>query len=98
MLSSLSTENKLVLGLTALAFIVFALASSLLVPRYRPDFPGRGGVRLFVIITILLFVAMLAAVQIFGKESEEGEEPAPGETTTVESESAPAPPARVRLQ
>jgi uncharacterized cupredoxin-like copper-binding protein len=69
-LLALSTGHKLGLGLAAAIFIVFALASSFLLPRYRPDFPGRR-VGAFVAASILLFVGMMVAVQIFGKESEE---------------------------
>ena len=75
MLLALSTGHKLGLGLTAVVFIVFALSSSFLLPRYRPDFPGRR-VGAFVAASILLFVGMMVAVEIFGKESEEPAEAA----------------------
>jgi plastocyanin len=68
-LLALSTGHKLGLGLAAVVFIVFALASSFLLPRYRADFPGRR-LGAFVAASVLLFVGMMAAVQIFGKESE----------------------------
>ena len=63
--ATLSSTQKLGLGLSGLAFIVFALVSSMLVPRWRPDFPGR---RLgwFVFVSILFFVGMMCAVLIFG--------------------------------
>ena len=59
--ATLSSTQKLGLGLSGLAFIVFALVSSMLVPRWRPDFPGR---RLgwFVFVSILFFVGMMCAV------------------------------------
>ena len=41
MLAALSTAHKLGLGLSGLAFIVFALVSSMVLPRRNPDFPGR---------------------------------------------------------
>jgi hypothetical protein len=47
-------------------FIAFALASSLLVPRYKPDFPGPNGLSVFAIASIVLFVLMIAAVNFFG--------------------------------
>lgn len=67
MLAALSTGHKLGLGLSGLAFIVFALSSAMLIPRTNPDFPGR---RLgwYVFVTFLLFVGMMAAVFVFGKE------------------------------
>ena len=70
MLAALSTQNKIALGGIAAVFIVFALASALLIPRFRPDFPGRGGLKLFVVVTLALFVAMMAAVELFAKEEE----------------------------
>ena len=77
MLAALSTAHKLGLGLSALAFIVFALLSAMVIPRSNPDFPGR---RLgwFVFVSILFFVGMMCAVFFFGKEEEEpsGGEPA----------------------
>jgi plastocyanin len=69
-LLALSTGHKLGLGLTALLFIVFALASSFLLPRYRPDYPGRG-LKWFALASSLLFVAMLGAVEVFGREPAE---------------------------
>ena len=41
MLAALSTAHKLGLGLSGVAFIAFALVSAMLIPRTRPDFPGR---------------------------------------------------------
>jgi len=74
---ALATENKLVLGLTAAVFIVFALVSALVIPRSRPDFPGSGqGLRLFIAGTALLFVAMMTAMALFGEDEEEGHEAA----------------------
>jgi NADH:ubiquinone oxidoreductase subunit 3 (subunit A) len=66
-LAALSTGHKFGLGLSGLAFIGFALASAMLIPRTRPDFPGR---RLgwYVFVTVLLFIGMMAAVFVFGKE------------------------------
>ena len=70
MLLALSTGHKIGLAGVGLVFILFALASSFLLPRYRPQFPaGRLGT--FILVTIALFVGMLVAVEIFGRESEE---------------------------
>ena len=54
----------------AAIFIAFALISAMVMPRYRPNFPGRS-LPLFLLITVALFVAQLTAVLIFGAESEE---------------------------
>ena len=73
MLAALSTAHKLGLGLSGLTFIAYALISSMLIPHYRPDFPGR---RLgwFVFVTVLFFIGMMNAVFWFGKEKK-GPEP-----------------------
>ena len=47
-------------------FIAFALVSSLLVPRYKPDFPGPAGLSVFAIASVVMFVLMIAAVNFFG--------------------------------
>jgi mono/diheme cytochrome c family protein len=94
-LYALTTNQRLGLGGTALLFIAFALVSSLLIPRYRPDFPGRKGLGLFIVVTVILTIAMLGAVEVFAKEShaaeaEHGAETT--ETTTTEATPPPAPP------
>jgi mono/diheme cytochrome c family protein len=81
-LVALTTNQKLGLGLTAAVFIAFALLSALVIPRWRPDFPGRG-LTVFVVLTVILTIAMLGAVEVFAKEEEHGEAvPETTETTT----------------
>jgi uncharacterized cupredoxin-like copper-binding protein len=67
-------------------FAGFSLIVSMLVPRYRPQFPGRG-LGVFIVACLLLFVGMMAAVVTFGKESEaataEGHTTAAATTTTT---------------
>ena len=87
MLLALSTAHKLGLAGVAALFILFALASSFLFPRYRPQYPA-GRLGWFVLVTLVLFVGMLAAVEIFGREPAEkaaagNEKPSP--TTSVAS-------------
>jgi mono/diheme cytochrome c family protein len=91
-LLALTTNQKLGLAGTAAVFIAFALISSLVIPRARPSFPGRG-LALFIILTGMLTIAMLGAVEVFAKESEHGEAAgeAPAETTTT-GETTPEPP------
>jgi hypothetical protein len=72
MLAALSTGHKLGLGLSALAFIVFALVTTMVVPRYNPDFPGRRK-PLYILFCFLFFTWMLAAVVIFGREAKKPE-------------------------
>ena len=70
LVAGLSTGHKIGLALVAAAFIAFALSASFLAPRRRPDFPGRNGLSVFVIVCIAFFAAMLAAVAYFGREAE----------------------------
>ncbi len=101
MLLGLTTDQKLGLAGTAAVFIAFALVSALLIPRYRPDFPGRKGIGLFLVLTALLTIAMLGAVEVWAKEEEHGaaetHETTPTETgtgttpaTTTTAEKQPA--------
>jgi plastocyanin len=69
-LLALSTGHKIGLAGVAAVFIVFALASSFLFPRYRPQFPA-GRLGWFILATLVLFVGMLFAVEFFARESEE---------------------------
>lgn len=80
MLLALTTNQKLGLAGTAAVFIAFALISALLIPRGKPDFPGRRGLVPFILVTAILTIAMLGAVEVFAKE-EHPETEAPGETT-----------------
>jgi hypothetical protein len=58
--------HEIGLIVVAALFISFALASSFLVPRYKPDFPGPAGLSVFVIASIAFFVLMVAAVNFLG--------------------------------
>lgn len=84
-LFALSAGSKIGLAVVAGLFIVFALASALLIPRFRPEFPGSRRLPLFIAATIVLFLATMVAVQVFGREEEEAEahEAAAGETIEV---------------
>lgn len=91
MLLALTTGHKIGLAGFAALFIVFALASALLIPRWRPDFPGARGRKWFILATLLLFVAMLFAVETFAKEEEGGHEASPT-TQTQPTGTQPGPP------
>ena len=80
---ALSTGHEIGLGVTALVFILFALASSFLFPRYRPDYPGRG-LLAFIVIAFVFFFGMLTAVEVFGAESKHHGEAVAAETTTTQ--------------
>jgi hypothetical protein len=64
-IAALDTGQKLGLGLSGLAFIIYALVSSMLIPRAKPDYPGRN-LGWFVFVSILFFVGMMCAVLFFG--------------------------------
>jgi len=83
---ALSTGHEVGLGVTALVFILFALASSFLFPRFRPDYPGRG-LPAFIVISFVFFFGMLTAVENFGGESKHGEAAA-AESTTAQTTTA----------
>jgi uncharacterized cupredoxin-like copper-binding protein len=85
---ALSTGHEVGLGVTALVFILFALASSFLFPRFRPDYPGRG-LLAFIVVAFVFFFGMLTAVEVFGAEEEHHAEAA-GETTTAPVETTTA--------
>jgi cytochrome c553 len=81
LLAALETSHAIALGLIAGAFIVFALLVALVIPRYRPDFPGEKGLKPFLACCVVLFVAMLLAVELFAGEPAESE--AAGESTAA---------------
>jgi mono/diheme cytochrome c family protein len=97
-LVALTTNQKLGLAGTAAVFIAFSLIVALWIPRYRPDFPGPKGLSLFIVVTALLTIAMLGAVEVFAVEDEEHAAETTAETTetgetetteTGETETAP---------
>ena len=70
MVLALTTSHKVGLLVFAGVFIAFAVLSAIVIPRFRPNFPGRG-LPLFLIATVALFIATFTSVLIFGAESEE---------------------------
>lgn len=104
-LLALETGNKIALLVSAGLFIAFALAASMVVPRYRPEFPGRG-MGVFLLASVVFFVGTMGATIVFGKEPEEAgahgeaaateEQPAesePAESEPIETETEEEPPA-----
>ena len=90
---ALSTTNKLVLALVAGAWVVVSLVVSMVLPRSRPDFPGKG-LNAFIALAFVFFAGMLATVFVFAKEAKTGEataEPALTQTgVTSTTSTAPA--------
>jgi len=82
LLLGLSVGQKIGLGLAVLGFAGFSLIVSMLVPRWYPQFPGRG-LRVFLVTCVLLFVGMMCAVIFIARETSEAE--AKGNETTTEA-------------
>jgi mono/diheme cytochrome c family protein len=95
-LLALTTNQKLGLAGTAAVFIAFALLAALVIPRGNPDFPGRRGLVPFLLVTAILTIAMLGAVEVFAKEEEHAAEK-PNQTTP-EPEPPPPPPGETEQQ
>jgi len=90
LLAALSTGHKVGLGLVGLAFVLFALASAFLLPRIRPDYPGRRGLPAFLTVSVALFVGMMFAVFFFGREPSESHAAEGSPSTTASTTTAPS--------
>jgi uncharacterized cupredoxin-like copper-binding protein len=96
---ALTTGHEVGLAVTAAVFILFALASSFVFPRFRPQYPG-GGLPAFIVICFVFFFGMLTAVEVFGAEPKEGgeepvaqtgaEQPTTTEPTTTQQQTSTA--------
>ena len=64
--AELSTGHEIGLIVVAAVLIAFALVSSFVVPRYKPDFPGPNGLSVFAIASVVMFALMIAAINFFG--------------------------------
>jgi cytochrome c551/c552 len=82
MLYALSTGHKIGLASTGAAFILFALISSFVLPRMNANFPGRG-LKLYLVVCVAFFAAMITAVLVFDKEKKAAAAVAPTTTTTT---------------
>ena len=87
---ALSTGHKIAIATMGAIFIGFALVSSFVLPRRNPNFPNRN-VGLYVLATVVLFLAMLTTILVFGVEEEseaKGETAAAGSSGQTETEPA----------
>lgn len=64
--AELTTGHEVALSITAAVFITFALVSSFVVPRFKPDYPGPNGIGVFVVASVVVFALMVAAINFFG--------------------------------
>jgi cytochrome c551/c552 len=70
MIFALSTGHKIGLAGTGAVFIIYSLVSAFVLPARNPNFPGRY-LKPYIGLSIVLFLAMISAVLIFGKEKKE---------------------------
>ena len=71
------TGSEVGIAVVAGVFVLFAVASAWAVPRTRPDYPGQRGLPAFIVVTLLLFVAMLATMFFLADEEAEEEHAGP---------------------
>jgi len=91
-LLALSTGHAVALGLVACAFIAFALLSALVIPKRWPQYPGKH-LGWFIVATLVFFVAMLSAVELFAAEPEETAAETEANTPGMTIQQPPPPPA-----
>ena len=92
MLLALSTGHAVALALVAGAFIAFALLSALVIPKRWPQYPGKH-LGWFIVATLVFFVAMLSAVELFAAEPEETAAETEANTPGMTIQQPPPPPA-----
>ena len=94
LIAGLSQGHKLGLAATGTVFILYSLVSAFVLPRRNPNFPGRFLVP-YVFLNVLMFVAMMSAVLVFGKEKKVVEsaaaETTPAATTPASTTTTAAP-------
>ena len=74
------TGYETALVVVAASFIAFALVMALVIPRSRPEFPGKR-LPIFLVVCGVFFLAQMTAVLVLA-EVGEADEPAHEETTT----------------
>jgi mono/diheme cytochrome c family protein len=92
MIFALTTGHKIGLAGTGAVFIVYSLISAFILPARNPNFPGRF-LKPYIALSIVMFLAMIGAVLVFGKEKKEAapgkSETTPALTTTTTASAAP---------
>ena len=68
MILALSTGHEIGLAVAGAVFILYALASAVVLPRRYPGFPGRYRTQ-HIAVSALLFVAVIAALLVFGRST-----------------------------
>jgi cytochrome c551/c552 len=70
MIFALTTGHKIGLATTGAVFIIYSLVSAFVLPARNPNFPGRY-LKPYIALSVVMFIAMISAVLIFGKEAKE---------------------------
>ena len=91
LLAALSSAQKTGIALMAVAFIVFALVSSFVIPRRWPNFPGRH-LWLYVGVVACFFVGMMSVVIFVAREQPEAKAQPQTPTSPVTTSPSPTPP------
>jgi cytochrome c553 len=76
------TTNEIILAVVTAVLVVFSLTVALVIPKRDPDFPGRRGLAVFFLVSVVLVLGVLASVELITEEeAEAGEvaEPSAGE-------------------
>ena len=68
MLQSLSTGHMIGLAVACIGFSVLAFTAAMIVPRFKPDFPGKNGMKLFILASMACTAATLLAVEFWAVE------------------------------
>ena len=98
LLADLSSAQKAGLAGMGAAFIIFALVSSFLLPRWQPNFPGKH-MWAYIAVVACFFVGMMSVVIFVAKEPPEASatptQPSPAPSPAPGSPPAPTPPTPV---
>jgi cytochrome c oxidase subunit 2 len=73
MVFALSTSHEIGLAAMGAIFVTFSLLSSFLFPRFNPNFPGKKGLRWYLPLCGVFFLAMMGSVLYFGQEQKTAE-------------------------
>jgi len=91
LLAALSDAQKAGIAGMGAAFIIFALVSSFVIPRRKPNFPGGRGVWPYVGVVVTFFVAMMVVIVFVGREKSEAKAEGPT-TPSTQPATPPGPP------
>jgi cytochrome c oxidase subunit 2 len=83
-------RNDVILTIVAAVLVGFALIVSLVLPKRNPGFPGRH-LGLFVLVSALLVLSMLTAVEVFGESHHFAAEGASGGSPTEQAPTVSTP-------